>query len=304
MTDADDLVEIESGLPDLAGAVLLHALDGFVDAGSAVAAARAHLLDGRSPIPVARFDVDRLVDYRARRPLLRFEHDHWSDYDDPQLVVQLLYDEREMPFLLLSGPEPDVQWERFVRAVRALVERLGVRLTVGLNAFPLGIPHTRPARMVLHGSRPELFAGYQPWLGQILVPASAGHLLEYRLGAAGHDTLGVSVPVPAYLAQASYPAAALALVQEVCARTGLSVAVTNLEQAATQARANIDAQIAESQEARDVVHSLEEQYDAYVRNAASAGTDSPLAEVELPSADELGAELERFLADQRRRDEH
>jgi hypothetical protein len=197
-----------------------------------------------------------------------------------------------------------VQWERFVQAVTRVIERLGVRLTVGLNAFPLGIPHTRPARTVLHGSRPELFAGYEPWLGQILVPASVGHLLEYRLGNAGHDSLGVAVPVPAYLAQSSYPPAALALVQELCLRTGLSVGVTALDQAAAQARANVDAQIAESAEAREVVRTLEEQYDAYVRGRASAGTDSPLAEVELPSADELGAELERFLAEQRRRDEH
>jgi PAC2 family len=295
--DPEELYELDSDLPDLRGAVLITVLDGFVDAGSAVVTARDQLLANPSGRVIARFDIDQLFDYRARRPMMHFEQDHWASFDAPTLDLYALTDDDGTPFLVLSGPEPDVQWERFVVAVRRLIDRFEVRLTVGLNAFPMGVPHTRPTRVILHGSRPELYSGYEPWLGEILVPASAGHLLELRLGEAGYDALGVAVPVPAYLAQTVYPSASAAMLREVGARTGLQLSLAELDDAAAKARLEIDAQLAQSDEANSVVRGLEEQYDAYARGQGR----SLLAEGgDLPTADELGAELERFLADRTR----
>ena len=58
----------------------------------------------------------------------------------------------------------------------------------------MSVPHSRPTPIIVHGSRRELFADYRAWLGQIMVPASAGHLLEYRLGEAGASTRSASPP--------------------------------------------------------------------------------------------------------------
>src|ERR1700749_3164868 len=154
--DPDELYELDSDLPDLRGAVMTTVPDGFVDAGSAVVTARDQLLANPSGRVIARFDIDQLFDYRARRPMMHFEQDHWASFDAPALELHALTDSDGTPFLVLSGPEPDVQWERFVAAVQHLIDRFEVRLTVGLNAFPMGVPHTRPTRVILHGSRPEL----------------------------------------------------------------------------------------------------------------------------------------------------
>jgi hypothetical protein len=229
--------------------------------------------------------------------MMRFAVDHWSDYDTPQLAVHLLHDQDETPYLVLGGPEPDTQWERFVAAVALLVERLGVRMVIGLDAFPMSVPHTRPTPIIVHGSRRELFADYRAWLGHIMVPASAGHLLEYRLGAAGIDALGIAAPVPPYLSQTEYPAAALALLQEVGARAGLRFDTASLEDTERVTRQAIEGEIAGSAELQTLVAALEQQYDA-----AAAASQTGLAEGDLPSADELGAELERFLAEQSRGD--
>ncbi|WP_073385806.1 PAC2 family protein [Jatrophihabitans endophyticus] len=293
--DPEELFDLDADRPELSGAVLLHALDGFVDAGSAVQLARSALLPDDAPV-VARFDLDQLYDYRARRPVMRFDVDRWTDYDTPQLTVRLLHDQDETPYLLLAGPEPDRQWERYSAAVALLVERLGVRLVVGLDAFPMSVPHTRPTPIIVHGSRRELFADYRAWLGQIMVPASAGHLVEYRLGAAGVDTLGIAAPVPPYLAQAEYPAAALALLREVGARAGLRFDTSSLEDAEGVNRTAIERQVAASTELQTLIAAIEQQYDA-AAEARAALTDG-----DLPSADELGAELERFLADESRGD--
>ena len=292
--DPEELFDLDADRPDLSGAVLLHALDGFVDAGAAVRLARATLLAGDAPV-VARFDLDQLYDYRARRPLMRFDVDRWTDYDTPQLALHLLHDTDDTPYLMLAGPEPDIQWERYAAAVALLVERLGVRLVIGLAAFPMSVPHTRPTPIIVHGSRRELFADYRPWLGQIMVPASVAHLVEYRLGVAGTDALGIAAPIPPYLAQAEYPAAALAMLREVGARAGLRFDTTALEDAEQVNRAAIEREVAGSEEMQTLVAALEQQYDA-----AAAAAQSAIAEGDLPTADELGAELERFLANETR----
>jgi predicted ATP-grasp superfamily ATP-dependent carboligase len=208
-----------------------------------------------------------------------------------------VHDAQGTAFLVLAGPEPDIQWERFIAAVMLLVERFGVRLTVGFDAIPMGVPHTRPIGITAHGTRPELVAGYEPWVHTVQVPASAGHLLEFRLGEASAHAVGFAVHVPHYLAQTEYPAAAAVLVDAVSKATGLDIPTDTLMSEAENVRAEIDTKVAESAEVAAVVRALEQQYDAII--AARGG---PLADAaELPTADELGAELERFLAEQWRR---
>ena len=293
--DPSELFELDPDRPELGRPVLIQALDGFIDAGGAKRLAREHLLSAYPSQVVATFDVDQLLDYRARRPAMLFVEDHWESYDDPLLAVHLLHDAVGTPFLLLAGPEPDVQWERFTAAVKMVIDRLAVRLTIGLNAIPMGVPHTRPTGVIAHGSRKELVAGYEPWVNAVQVPGTAGHLLEFRLGQAGYDAVGFAVHVPHYVAQTDYPAASAALLAEVSKASGLALPLDALNEAAVATRAAIDEQVAGSPEVAAVVQALENQYDAFI-----AGRESTLLvnDAQLPTADELGAELERFLAEQ------
>ncbi|MDR1998373.1 MAG: PAC2 family protein [Frankiaceae bacterium] len=295
--DPRGLYELAAPHPAVQRPVLLHLMDGASDAGSAVQLARAHLLDALDGEVIARFDVDQLYDYRARRPLMRFARDHWESMARPELALHLMRDLTGAAFLLLVGPEPDVQWERFITAVHQLAAILDVRLVLGASAFPMSLPHTRPTPVIVHASRPDLLAGYRPWLGAVGVPATIGHAIEFRLAEAGLDTMGLSATIPPYLAQAEYPAAAAALLREVALRTGLAFPLDALDAAAQTARLAIDKQIAQSAEAQSLVRALEEQYDSYSRQR-----ESRLDADRLPSADELGAELERFLAEQPRGD--
>ncbi|WP_199485413.1 proteasome assembly chaperone family protein [Actinomadura craniellae] len=299
MPKPEDLYELESDLPEMSGPVLLHCLDGFVDAGSAGQLVREHILEVLDHRVIARFDVDSLIDYRARRPLMVYDQDHWESYDAPELVVHLVHDSAGSPFLFLTGPEPDRLWEGFAAAVRSLVERLGVGLTVGFHGIPMGVPHTRPVGMTAHATRPELITT-NSWFDKVQVPGSASALLELRLGEAGHDAIGYAVHVPHYLAQSTHPSAAVAALNAVVACTGLVIPSDTLREAATRTEAEIAEQVAGSDEVGKVVHALEQQYDAF---AGAAERESLLAEdQDVPSAEELGAEFERFLAEQDRPD--
>jgi hypothetical protein len=278
--------------------VLVHMVRGFVDAGQAGQLAADHL---RENLPVRRlvsFDHDALVDYRSRRPAMTFESTHWSAYEEPELAVDLLADAEGVPFLLLHGVEPDLRWEAWVRAVRSLVERFAVTSVVGLHGIPMGVPHTRPLGVTAHATRPELVAGHPAWFGTVQVPASVSALLELRLGQSGHDALGFAVHVPHYLTQSTLPGAARAGLVEVERCTGLDLASAGLDAAAQEAIEEVDRQVEASEEVRAVVRALEEQYDAFHR---AAGRANLLAEEggSLPTAEELGAQFEQFLQQQR-----
>ncbi len=298
MLDPHGLYELADDLPALDGPVLVQALTGFVDAGGAIQLAREHLLEHLDSRVLATFDLDQMLDYRSRRPPMVFVEDHWESYEEPSLALHLVHDQLGTPFLLLAGPEPDMQWERFIAAVTALIERFGVRLTVGLNAIPMAVPHTRPVSVTAHATDQSLLGDRESWLQRVQVPASVANLLEFRLGRSGHDAMGYAAHVPHYLAQATYPAAAELLLDSVSASTGLALPTGPLREAAALVREEVDKQVADDEQAGRLVVSLEQQYDAFLRGRKSnllADANGPL-----PTAEELGAELERFLAEQSR----
>ncbi|GAA2960806.1 PAC2 family protein [Streptomyces enissocaesilis] len=281
-----------------AGLVMLYHFDGYIDAGETGEQIVGKLLDTLPHQVVARFDHDRLVDYRARRPLLTFRRDKWSEYEAPEIDVRLVQDATGAPFLVLSGPEPDVEWERFALAVRQIVERLGVRLSVNFHGIPMGVPHTRPVGITPHGNRTDLMPGHRSPFDEAQVPGSAEALVEFRLAESGHDVLGVAAHVPHYVARSSYPDAALTALEAITAATGLVLpgVAHALRTEARRTQDEIDRQVGEGdEELVSLVQGLEHQYDA-VAGAVARG--NLVAEpVDLPSADEIGLEFERFLAE-------
>lgn len=281
------------GEAGLTSPVLVEALDGFVDAGSGRRLAREHLLNALDSQLVVSFDADQLFDYRARRPEMTFTTDHWSGYTPPHIEIHLVRDLNQVPFLLLHGAEPDVQWDRFVAAVRSVVADFGVRLVVGLTSIPMAVPHTRPLSVIAHGNPTDLVADYPKWLPTVQVPASIGGLLEYRLGESGTPACGFAVAVPHYLASLDYPDAAHTLLTSVAGIAELTLPVDALAHAAEVVRGDVDRQIANTEEATALVHQLEQQYD----DLATARGGGLLTEgAQLPTADELGAEFEKYLS--------
>jgi hypothetical protein len=301
MAEASRFVHIVDDVPELEGRsdgpVLVHSLEGFLDAGNAANLAAKHLLAQSSGRVVASFEIDNFYDYRARRPPMTFAEDHYESYEAPRLVVRLNHDAVGTPYLLLHGPEPDMHWEGFAQAVRAVVEHFDVRLTVAMGAVPMAVPHTRPVMLTNHATSSRLMVQENVWKGQIRIPASAQALLELRLGEWGHDAMGFVAHIPHYVAQFDYPLASTSLLESVEDVTGLQWDLTALREAGEAKMAEISAQIEDSDEVRDVVQGLEQQYDAFRRADPSDGSTLPLAEEKnLPTGEELGAEFERFLA--------
>jgi len=294
--DPSELYTFETDTPlrDLRASVLLVSLGGFVDAGQTQRLLTDHILATLPHTVVASFDVDQLIDYRGRRPVMMFERDRWSSYADPTLLLYRVTDADGQPFLVLSGHEPDYQWERLVVAIQQLNQMLGVTLTVSIHGIPMAVPHTRPIGRTGHATDPRLIAEHESLFGAVQLPGSISALLELRLGESGHDALGFAIHVPHYLAQAQFADAAVVGLESFVAATGLNIPAEDLVATAGLNRAEIVHEIAESDEVTQVVEDLERQYDAYIQGRQKPGLLATDVR-DLPTADEIGAEFEEFL---------
>jgi predicted ATP-grasp superfamily ATP-dependent carboligase len=298
--DPEELYSLLTPDTDFGSPVMLHSLAGFLDAGSAGRLAVGHLMEQLEHETVAQFDVDELYDYRARRPAMTFLTDHYGDIDLPELTLTRLRDETGRTFLLLHGPEPDFQWQRFAVAVQSLLRRFDVSLVVGMHAVPFPAPHTRPVGVTAHSSDPTLVAGRVPWVGDLQVPGHMAGLLEIVLGGSGQAVMGFAAHVPHYVAGAEYPGAAVALLESVMAQTGLVLPLDALREAARAIDHELDQQVASSAENAEAVRSLEQQYESVVASRPGGGSSSA-RDTSLPSGDDIAAQVERFLA---QRDDH
>ncbi|MCX6501109.1 MAG: PAC2 family protein [Microbacterium sp.] len=284
-----------------AGLPLVVLLTGFTDAGSAVSQTVSYLRDELTHAMVRRYENDVLLDYRARRPLISFESDHLTDYRPPRLELTLTRDALGQPFLVLAGYEPDFAWDSFVASVAEFVQSAAVSSVTWVHAIGMPVPHTRPLGATVSGNRTSLAEDHSVWKPHTQVPATAGHLLEYRLAEAGVAVAGFVLLIPHYLGDTEYPGAAIAALDSITAGTGLVFGIDSLRDDNEEFLGKVSEQIAASDELERMLHGLEERYDSYM--AGSTQATALLHEADLPSADEIAAELERFLANRGHGDE-
>ena len=283
--------------PRLKGLNMVVSLTGFAEAGYTAQQVSDEILSELGAEEVVEFDVDQLFDYRSRRPRIRFIEDHFEELELPELKLYAVTDGLGHPFLLLSGPEPDLQWKRFSEAVAQIAEKLEVNLFASIASMPMPVPHTRPLPVTAHGSREDLVRGISAWKPIAEIGASASHMLEVTLTERGFGTVGYTVNVPQYLSEAELPQAAVTAMEHLGAATKLNLPTDRLREASREVERQIDEQVAASQEVQAIVHHLEQRYD---ENVGEETHRSLLArdESEIPDADELGAAIEAFLAEQ------
>jgi predicted ATP-grasp superfamily ATP-dependent carboligase len=278
--------------PDLDDPVLVLAVEGWIDAGLAAATTADVLSDQLDTITVARFSTDDLLDYRARRPIAHLEDGVLRGLTWPSLELRAAADLEGKELLLLVGAEPDRLWQQFTDEVVGLALDFGARMCVGLGAYPFAAPHTRPPRVACTASTPSLADG--GFLRASLdFPGGIQAAVEQGCHNRGIGSVGLWAQIPHYLPPAMpFPAGSVALI-EALARIGeLSLPFGDLPGRAEATRNRLDELIAQNPEHVSMLHQLETAYE-------EAETPRSFAAEDLPTGDELVAELEQFLRDQR-----
>jgi hypothetical protein len=277
--------------------VLVVALDGWTDAAGGGTGAAEVLLSFPSE-RIARFPPDALYDYRDRRPELEIDQGRMGRIDWPELVVDLLTPETGPPLLLVHGAEPDLAWRTCFDDLLELAGAAGADRYVGLGSVPGPIPHTRPVQVICTGNDTAAIERLGRAHEQIIVPASCQAAWEAEFAHAGMTTLGLWVRVPHYVA-GEYPEASRSLLERFSSHLGTPVDLSSFGDSVEENRAKLDVAASSSEEVSEHVRQLEQLYDAEQeaeRAIDDVGRSGPaLSEHEVPSAEELGAEIERFL---------
>jgi predicted ATP-grasp superfamily ATP-dependent carboligase len=274
--------------PQLHEPVLVVAMEGWIDAGLGANAAMAALLESIPTEPLVNFDTEYFIDQRARRPVARIVDGVLAELTWPEIQIRFGRDHDGADVLLLLGPEPDFHWSDFIDLVTDVAERYDVKLVVGLGAFPAPTPHTRPVRII--GTAPQFSAHLLELVGtvegELEVPAGIMAALEMGFAEAATPVISLWARVPHYVASMPYPQAAAALLNSLAAVAGLTIDAGALRAAADEARLRVDELVTNNPEHEAMVRSLEASADE--AEGHSLGGD-------LPSGEELAAELERYL---------
>lgn len=270
--------------------VMVIALEGWVDAGMGASAAIVELLTTSPTMTVASFDTELLIDQRARRPIVRLEDGVTTELTWPAIRIVAGKDRVGADILYLTGPEPDFRWPTFIDAVVGLAGELKVRTVVGLGAFPAPTPHTRPVRLAttVPPQSVELAGRVGTVHGTLEVPAGVQAALELSLGNAGIPAIGLWARVPHYVSAMPYPEASAALIEGLSAVTGAVLDSSSLRSAAEVSRRQVDELIGANPEHLEMVRRLEAALD-------SEEVAPPALDVDVPTGDEIAAELEQFL---------
>lgn len=271
------LYRLEDQLPTLDAPVLLAALDGWVDAGSAATSALEVIADGGDVI--ATFDRDELYDFRSRRPTLEIRDGRLASLDWAGITLTAIrHGGRDL--LVLTGAEPDFRWERFAADTLELVRRLGVREWISAGAIPAAVPHTRAVPILGTASSGGVLRGGVTAgpTGLMKVPSAALSMLEMAIGEAGIPAVGYFGQIPHYVT-GPYALAALELVKTLEVHLDVPLPRGDLVEESRQLRSRLDAAVAADDTTRSYVERLESMVD----------------ESRQPAGDDLIAEIEQFL---------
>lgn len=301
---------VHGPLPEMHDATMIMMLTGWIDASAAAAGALEACVSQLQPDLLVTFDADTFVDYRARRPTMHLRDGVNTAITWSTPEIHVARDAAGNDVVLLVGPEPDTAWRLFARTVTALCSQLNVTRVIGLGAYPFGAPHTRPVGLSCTTANVDLLASLPHSRNTLDVPAGVQAVIEHSLFESGVDAFGLWAQVPHYVASMAYPAASAALIDALCTHAGLALDSGELRSEAVIQRERLDQLVAGNTEHAAMLRQLEAAYDALNRPALPASDlgssgdhgngqtlDASLGT--LPTMDELAAEVEQFLRDQR-----
>lgn len=266
--------------------IMLLAMSGWVDAASVGTDAIKLIAEGGEV--VAAFEPDELFDYRSSRPVLHFSSGELTEISWPRLeIVRRTIDGVDL--LIATGNEPDFRWQELTREFVALTDRYGVSRFITLGAVPAPVPHTRPIRVVCTTSNPELLLDDDEVLpNDLVVPGAAVSVLRQGIADAGVPSIGYWVQTPHYLQSPFHPGV-LSLLERVGNQVGVPFPIGDLAERAAAQLEEINRDLSERSDAKQYVEHLEQMQDKQ---------DEPMPIIsfdDIPSPDEIGAEVEKYL---------
>lgn len=283
MSEQSELTWIDD--PTLRRPLLLVAFEGIFDAAESATTALKWIAERSEASAMAEIDPELFFNFQETRPMARLLPDGTRVIDWPKTEVQAARTSSARDLVLMTGIEPHLRWGRFADHIVEVATRSKCEMVVTVGALLAMVPHTRPFSVTGSAQNPELVRRLQLSRPTYEGPTGMAGVVNQRLEQAEIPVISLRVAVPHYVSGTPNPKATRALLRRLQQTTGVTTRYEELDPEVTEWSTRVDQAVAADDESRDYVARLERQVDS----------DEDL----LPSGDDLAAELEAFLRDQR-----
>jgi predicted ATP-grasp superfamily ATP-dependent carboligase len=275
--------------PNLRAPVMVCAFKGWNDAGEAASAALSYIKGSFDAEDVGGIDPEEFYDFTAVRPMVKLTEGSVREIDWPEnsfSVAKVAGADGDL--VLLQGVEPSLRWRRFTEDVISAARELGVRMVITLGALLADVPHSRPVAVTGITSDETLVEqlGFDP--PSYEGPTGIVGVIQRTCAVEGLPAVSLWASVPHYVAASPNPKVALALVRAFEGAAGLAVDGGELEEAAEDYERQVSAAVASDPEVKAFVERLETAMD-------EVQAENPPDEGQLPSADTIARDFQRFL---------
>jgi len=285
--NVEDVLEADwDAVGTLRDPVLVIALRGYFDIAGAATGALEWCLDDRTTIVVANIDPDPFFDFTAQRPEVYVDEDNERQIIWPEnefIVARFPDGARDL--VVLSGVEPHTNWNIFAECIVQCAQRLKCSVVVTVGANDELIPHTRTPNVIGSSSNVALARRLKLDLPKYQGPTGLIGVLHERFEREQLPSVSLRVGVPRYLLNAQHPKSSAALLRQLELVLGVPTRHAELYEEIRRWSELHDAAVEGDEQIVSYVQMLENDFDR-------------LTQIEIPTADDLGAQLEQFLRDQ------
>ncbi|HEX6456113.1 MAG TPA: PAC2 family protein [Solirubrobacterales bacterium] len=280
-----DYLTWDSDLPHLRSPVMVCSFRGWNDAAAAASTALAAIgnsLDGRL---IAHLDPEEFFDFQSTRPTITLDEGQTRRIEWPEnnlISVEVPGADRDL--ILLDGTEPNLRWRTFSETISTAADALGVEMVITLGALIAEVSHTLPVPITGLASNQELVEELELERSTYEGPTGIVGIVHDLCRRNGIDSASLWAAVPHYVAAVPNPKAALALLRRLEGLTGIAVEASELEEETADYEEQIGRAVAANPEIEELVQRIEAEQVELLDD-----------EGELPSADTLAREFQRFL---------
>ncbi len=280
-----DALTWESDLPHLRSPLLVCAFRGWNDAAASASTALAAIGNSLEGELIARIDPEEFFDFQATRPTITLDEGQTRRIEWPENnLISVSVPSADRDLVLLDGTEPNLRWRTFSETVATAADALGIEMVITLGALIAEVSHTLPVPITGLASSEDLVEELELERSNYEGPTGIVGVVHDLCRRNGIDSASLWAAVPHYVAAVPNPKAALALLRRLEGLTGIAVEASELEEETADYEEQIGRAVAANPEIEELVQRIEaEQVDLL---------DS---EGELPSADTLASEFQRFL---------
>ena len=265
--------------------VLVAAFEGWNDAGASASMALSFVARQLDAVVIGEIDCEQFYDFQENRPTIDLSQGAAaSTLTWPDVSISLAR-APSRDIVIVRGAEPTLRWRTFTAVLAEVIDTAGAGLVVTLGSLLSDQTHSRPVVLTGIASPESLLRGVDTRAPSYTGPTGIVGVLHHDCVERHVASASLWAPVPHYAAGVPNPKGALALATGLAAVTGVAFDLSEIEAAAEEHERQLTDAVARDPRLRALVEHLED-----------ADEDDPSMDVgELPTGEDLAAELERFL---------